>query len=145
MKEFERKQLLERIDREGATVGVQIPDSVEVQSETVDLRSFVFEIRRRETVQPAEQERVEAARRNLRRERRERREQLETGDITVEEGERLASVIIGLDRALTELENLDSGSIEAEAEAKVAADRKRWLQFLQKATGQADSTQGRGR
>lgn len=138
MKEFERKQLLERIEREGATVGASIPDEVTVQGEQVPLRDFVFEIRRRDTVPPGEAERVERATRNLRRERLQRKQQIEEGAITRAEGDRLAESIIGLDRALTELENLGPVDLEAEAEAEATADRKRWTRFLRKALGHAD-------
>lgn len=135
MKEYERAQLLERIDRESATIGADIPDRIEIQGEAIDLRSFVFEIRRRETVPPGERDRVETAKKNLRRERRERRDRIETGEITFEEGEKVAGAIIGITRALDALENLDASGIEQEARAKEAADTKRWTQFLKKALG----------
>ncbi|MFT4944200.1 MAG: hypothetical protein ACI9K3_000129 [Halovenus sp.] len=143
MKQFERKQLLERIEREGATVGASIPDQMTVQGEEIDLRAFVFEIRRRDTVPPGERDRVERAKRNLRRERLQRKQRIENDDISREEGERLAEAVIGLDRALNELENLGPVDVEAEAQATEAADRKRWTRFLQKALGNADDD-GRG-
>ncbi|WP_293031658.1 DUF5788 family protein, partial [Natronococcus sp.] len=77
MQEYERKQLLERVEREGATVGADIPETITVQGEEIDLRTFVFEIKRRETVPPGERDRVEQAKRNLRRERVERLEAIE--------------------------------------------------------------------
>ena len=104
MKEYERKQLLERIGRDGATVGAAIPDRIDIQGESVDLREFVFEIKRRDTVPPGERERVEQAKTNLRRERLQRKQRIEDGDISREEGERLAEAIIGIDRALNALE-----------------------------------------
>ena len=143
MKQFERKQLLERIEREGATVGASIPDQMTVQGEEIDLRTFVFEIRRRDTVPPGERDRVERAKRNLRRERLQRKQRIEEDDISREEGERLAEAVIGLDRALNELENLGPVDVEAEAQATETADRKRWTRFLQKALGNADDD-GRG-
>ncbi len=143
VKQFERKQLLERIEREGATVGASIPDQMTVQGEEIDLRAFVFEIRRRDTVPPGERDRVERAKRNLRRERLQRKQRIENDNISREEGERLAEAVIGLDRALNELENLGPVDVEAEAQATEAADRKRWTRFLQKALGNADDD-GRG-
>ncbi|PSP66746.1 hypothetical protein BRC70_08735, partial [Halobacteriales archaeon QH_6_68_27] len=95
MKEYERKQLLERIERDGATVGVDIPDRIEVQGEAVDLREFVVEIKRRETVPSGERERVERAKKNLRRERLQRKQRIEDDDISREEGEQLAQAVIG--------------------------------------------------
>ncbi|MEF8818699.1 MAG: DUF5788 family protein [Haloferacaceae archaeon] len=138
MKEFERKQLVERIDRDGATVGVRIPDRVEVQGEEVELRDFVFEIKRRDTVPPGERDRVERAKRNLRRERRERRELIEAGEVSFAEGEEIADAIVGIDRALEALESLGSSSVEREAQAQEAADTKRWMSFLKQALGHED-------
>ncbi len=144
MKAYERKQLLERVDREGATVGVDIPDRIDVQGEPVDLREFVFEIKRRETIPPGERERVEQAKRNLRRERLERVEQIESADISREAGEQLATSILGIDRALNALQNLGPTDLEREQQAQQAADTKRWMSFLKKALGKEDGMTTRG-
>jgi hypothetical protein len=142
VKEYERKQLIERVEREGATVGADIPERIDVQGEAVDLREFVFEIKRRDTVPAGERERVERAKKNLRRERLQRKQRIEDGDISREEGEQLAADIVGLDRALNALESLGPTDIEAEIEAQEAADRKRWMSFLRKALGQDHDSQG---
>ncbi|MGQ4555741.1 DUF5788 family protein [Halobellus sp. GM3] len=144
MKEFQRKQLLERVNREGATVGVEIPDEIEVQGEELDLRTFVFEIKRRETVPEGERERVERAKRNLRRERRQRLERIENGEVTFERGERLAESVIGIDRALNALEQLRPVDLEQESAVQEAADQKRWMSFLKQALGREDSGRTRG-
>lgn len=144
MREFERKQLLERIEREGATVGASIPDRITVQGEEIDLQEFVFEIRRRETVPAGERDRVEKAKKNLRRERLQRKQKIEEGDITFEEGEELVDAIIGIDRALNALEQLGRIDLENEAKAQEAADRKRWMKFLRKALGHTDDDSGIG-
>ncbi|WP_254764333.1 DUF5788 family protein [Natrinema marinum] len=138
MQEYERKQLLERVEREGATVGADIPETITVQGEEIDLRTFVFEIKRRETVPSGERERVEQAKRNLRRERLERLEQIEEGEIAREKGEELARSIIGIDRALNALESLGPTDLEREQKVQQAQDRKRWMSFLKKALGQDD-------
>jgi hypothetical protein len=145
VKEFERKQLLERVEREGATVGADIPDQIEIQGETVELREFVFEIRRRETVPRGERERVERAKKNLRRERLQRKQRIEEGDVSYEEGEALARAVIGIDRALNALEQLGPVDVEREAQAQEAADRKRWMNFLQKALGNESDEAARSR
>ena len=146
MKEYQRKQLLERLDREGSTVGLRIPERIEVGGEPVDLRAFVFEIKRRETIPPGERERVEEAKKNLRRERLSRRQRIESGEVGYEEGERLVEDVLGIDRALNALESLEPTDLEAEAAAQEAADTKRWMTFLKKALGQdAASRRGRGR
>lgn len=142
MQEFERKQLLERVNREGATIGTRIPDRIEVQGDEVELRDFVFEIKRRETVPAGEQERVEQAKRNLRRERLERLERIEEeDDLSFDEGSELADSIVGLDRALDALEQLKPEDIEQKSQLQEAADQKRWSKFLQQALGR-DSGRG---
>lgn len=144
MKEYRRKQLLERVNREGAIVGAEIPDEIEVQGETVDLRTFVFEIKRRETVPEGEKERVERAKKNLRRERLQRYQRIEEGEIPYEEGTREAEAIVGIDRALNALEQLRPVDLEAETARQSAADKKRWMNFLKQALGK-DDDQGRSR
>jgi hypothetical protein len=144
VKEYERKQLLERVEREGATVGADIPETIDVQGESVDLREFVFEIKRRETVPAGERDRVEEAKKNLRRERLQRKQLLEDGDVTRAEGEEIAAAIVGIDRALNALESLGPTDLEREAEAKEVADRKRWMSFLKQALGHEDAS-NRGR
>ncbi len=144
IKEFERKQLLERIERESATVGASIPEQITIQGEEINLQEFVFEIRRRDTIPSGERERVEQAKKNLRRERLQRKQRIEDDPITYEEGDRLTEAIIGIDRALNELESLGPVDIEDEAQAQEAADRKRWMKFLQKALGNADDNSGHG-
>jgi hypothetical protein len=144
VQEFERKQLLERIGREGATVGASIPDRITIQGEKIDLREFVFEIRRRDTIPRGERDRVERAKKNLRRERLQRKQRIQSEDLSFEEGEQIAEAIIGIDRALNELESLDPVDLEAEEQAQEAADRKRWMNFLRKALGHADEDSGHG-
>ena len=143
MDEYERKRLLERIGREGATVGVSIPERVTVQGQEVDLHEFVFEIKRRETVPPGEREKVEEAKRNLRRERLQRKQRIENDEISFEEGERLAESIVGIDRALEALQSLGPSDIAGEAKRQEAMDQKRWMNFLKQVLGRDDDSSKR--
>lgn len=144
MKSYERKQLLERVRREGATVGASIPESIDVQGESVDLQEFVFEIKRRDTIPTGERERVDQAKKNLRRERLQRLQRIESGDITRQEGDELVASIIGIDRALNALEQLGPTDLERESKIQETADRKRWMSFLKKVLG-TGSSEGRMR
>ena len=143
MKEYQQKQLLERVNREGATVGADIPDRITVQGEEVDLQAFVFEIKRRDTVPAGERERVEQAKKNLRRERLQRVQQIERDEVTYEEGRELVESVIGIDRALNALEQLRTPDLEREAKAQEAADQKRWMKFLRQALGREDGRTSR--
>jgi len=130
------------VDREAATVGAEIPEEIEIQGESIDLQSFVFEIKRRDSVPPGERDRVERAKRNLRRERLERLERIEENEVSYETGDELAASIIGIDRALNALEGLNAADPETEAQRQEAADRKRWMSFLKKALGREDAGSG---
>ncbi|WP_277554262.1 DUF5788 family protein [Halobaculum limi] len=140
MREYQRKQLLERVNKESATIGADIPDRIEVQGEEIDLRTFVFEIKRRDTIPEGERERVEQAKRNLRRERLERLDQIEENRVDFETGEDLAASIIGIDRALEALDSLNPADIQTEAKRQEAMDQKRWMSFLKKALGHDDAS-----
>ncbi|UPM42413.1 DUF5788 family protein [Halocatena salina] len=144
MKPYERKQLLERVEREGATVGASIPETIDVQGKEIALQEFIFETKRRNTIPPDDRERVERLKKNLRRERRQRVQRIEDDDISFETGERLVESVIGIDRALSALERLEPVDIEQEIATKKTADRKRWSNFLKRALGREDSS-SRGR
>lgn len=145
MQEHERRQLLERIDREGATVGASIPETIEVDEETVDLRAFVFEVKRLETVPEEKRAEVAQTKKRLRRARLKRKQRLESADeLSRAAGERLVEEIIGIDRALNALSTLEPTDLEDEADAREAADRKRWISFLREVLGQEDSDMRRG-
>lgn len=142
VKEYERKQLLERVDREAATVGASVPDEIELDGERLPLAEFVFEVRSSEGGES--RERVEWAKKKLRRERLDRRQRIEDGEVSFEEGEDLAAEIIGIDRALNALESLGEADLQSQSERSEAADTKRWFTFLKKALGREEDTAARG-
>ena len=143
MDDPQRKQLLERVNREGATIGHRIPEQITIQGESVALRDFVFEVRQRESYPQSERERVKRATRNLRRGRKQRLETLEEDPISYEDGEQLVEEIIGIDRALNALGSLEATDIEAEQQE--VADKRRWMNFLRRALGHEDRSSGQSR
>lgn len=145
MQEYERKQLLERIQREGATVGASIPETIEVQGETLDLREFVFEVKRLDRVPADMREEVAAAKKNLRRERLQRKQRIERDEVSREEAEALVDAIVGIDRALNALESLGPTDLEAEVETQEVMDQKRWFDFLEQVLGHDDASRRGGR
>lgn len=136
MKPFERKQLLERVEREGATVGHTIPEVITLDGDELQLREFIFETKRVDVVGEEHGQRVDDVVTMLRRERLERKQRLEEAELTRDVGERLAEEIVGIDRALTTLESLETSDIEAESKQAERADRQRWVTFLKRALGQ---------
>ncbi|MGM0398370.1 MAG: DUF5788 family protein [Halobacteriota archaeon] len=144
MKEYERKQLLERIGRDGATIGVRVPETIDLQGEPFELQSFVFETKRQDEIPADHRERVDAVKRRLRSERQERRRRLEHEDIDRARGEELVETIVGIDRALNALESLGETDLARESAAAETADQKRWLAFLKKALGRDSDDSGPG-
>ncbi|MFB6134012.1 MAG: DUF5788 family protein, partial [Halanaeroarchaeum sp.] len=114
MKEYERKQLLERIGRDGATVGASVPETIDLQGEPFELQSFVFETKRLDTHPPDHRERVETIKKRLRKARQRRKRRLEHEDVDRETGESIAEEIVGIDRALNALESLGETDLEGE-------------------------------
>ncbi|MFB6134136.1 MAG: DUF5788 family protein [Halanaeroarchaeum sp.] len=144
MKDYERKQLLERVGREGATIGFSIPETVEIDGESFELRAFVMKTKRLETTPPDHRERVESVKKSLRFERTERYQRLQHESMSASEGERLAEEIVGIDRALEALQSHGDTDVAAEARAAQTADQKRWLSFLKRALGHDDEDSGPG-
>lgn len=132
MKSYERKTLLEKLEREGGTIGASIPEEVEVDGESVPLRRYVVG----ETSEEIPFSEAEM-KKQLRRLRLGLVEDLEEVEMSYEEGERVVERIRGIGRALESLE-ASGGSVEREANAAELADRKRWRKFLSEVTGQED-------
>ena len=137
MKQHDRDRLLERIERDGATVGASIPETLQVGDEDVALRSFVHAARAGDRSPEAVREMIES----LRAERQRRRAEIEAGDCPFERAEALADAIVGIDRALTVLESDGETDVEAEARRRRQADQQRWRNFVRQVTG--DRTEGR--
>lgn len=139
VKPYEREALLDRIDREGATIGAAIPEEVALEDGTVPLRKRVLELQTggAETNEGAAA--ADELRFQLRRVRNREQERLETADLDYETGEQITERVIGIDRALEILDDLGSEEdLEARIAAQERADRERWLNFLKQALGQSD-------
>ncbi|WP_276255618.1 DUF5788 family protein [Halomontanus rarus] len=130
MNDRQRRRLLERVDRPSQTIGEDVPDELTVQGTTIDLKAFVFECKRLETIPKHERERIETVKTDLRRERLERKQRIAREDLAVEEGERLVQSIHGIDRALNALEGLDSPSIGEQVRRKRLEDARELRSLL---------------
>lgn len=130
MKEYEREALLERAERDSASVGTRVPETVELDGEEFALSEYVFEARAGDV----DADDVKEKKKLLRRRRSALLSEVRDGDLTYDEGERVVERVAGIDRALNILQGT-GGGVEAEARAKEKADEKRWLDFLKKVTG----------
>jgi hypothetical protein len=101
-------------------------------------------VRALDGVAPERRDRVEWAKKQLRRARLERRQRLEEGAVSVAVGEELVAEIVGIDRALNALESLGEPDLESQVERAETADAKRWYTFLETALGRDDDGATRG-
>ncbi|GAB7091320.1 hypothetical protein JCM18237_15910 [Halorubrum luteum] len=130
MDEDEREALLKRVNRQSATVGASVPETLDIHGDEIDLREFLVESRKVDRIPPDTMEVVGEALRTLRAERETRVERIETGSIDRERAEALANEITGIDRAINALENIRQPEFADTANATSIDDHKRWLGFL---------------
>ncbi|MFB6150332.1 MAG: DUF5788 family protein [Haloarculaceae archaeon] len=135
MDEDERERLLERVNRQTATVGASLPEAITVDGEEFALAEFLIETKKMDRLPPETEETLEAAKRTLRAERSRRIERLESEPLDREEGEDLADEIIGIDRALNALEKIRHPDYAEKSQSAEIEDYKRWLGFLDEVQG----------
>jgi len=127
-----RAELLERVNRQSATVGAKTPATITIDGTEIDLHAFLSETRNLPEIPPGTKELVSTAKQRLKTERDERVERLKT-DQTLDEAtaETLAEEIIGLDRARNALDGVYRPNYGEEAHNMTIDDYKRWLGFVE--------------
>lgn len=134
MDQEDRDKLLERINRQGATVGSRIPETITVGDSALPLREFVIETRKLEAIPEDASELVRKTMTKLTDRREELERRLKTDPLEREQAERIAAEIVGIDRAINALENLRRPSYGEDAARSQIDDYKRWLGFLESVT-----------
>lgn len=106
MDDAAREKLLRRVNRQGATVGASLPETVSIGDDELPLAEFVIETRKVPGGPPEHRELLTTAKKTLRNERGRRLERLESEPVDLKPAETLADEIVGIDRALNALENI---------------------------------------
>ena len=130
MNKAERQELLDRVNRQSATIGASTPDTITIQGEELDLQEFLIETRNIETLPAETSELVSRARQSLATERQQRVDRLETDQLSREEAEQLADEIVGIDRARNALKTIRHPDFGDQAATTNVDDHKRWLSFV---------------
>lgn len=140
MRDHERRVLRERVDRETATIGASIPESVTIDDETIALAEEVHRLQRANSLDAEDRGAIEGLLVGLRQRRTELVRQLEQDEtLDWDAGEGLVDRIIGIDRARSVLRNLDEEiDIESEIQQQTVADMERWRTFIRKASSDVD-------
>lgn len=135
MREYERTVLRERLAREGATVGAQIPEHLTIDGEERPIRREVLQLAGLESPSDSDRAQANQLKRDLRRIRRELIDRLEDDSCTFEEGEELVDTVSGIDRALNALKDIGEPSVEEQARQQETINQRRWMSFLREALG----------
>lgn len=130
MDDDEREALLQRINRQGATVGASVPETLTIHGDEIELREFLVETRKVDRIPPDTMDVVREATRTLKAERETRIEALESKPLDHERAEAIAAEVVGIDRAINALENIRRPDFADEATSTTIDDHKRWLGFL---------------
>lgn len=127
-----RAALLERVNRQSATIGAKTPETITIEGTEIDLHEFLIETRNLPEIPPGTKDLVSTAKRRLKTERTERVERLKTEESLSEAAaETLAEEIIGLDRARNALDGVYRPDYGEEAHNMTIDDYKRWLGFVE--------------
>lgn len=144
MKPYEREALLERVDRESATIGTSIPERLVLDGDPVALKERIVTLQRRESLSDEDEADRDALLVALRGKRLELRDRLEHGDIDRETGETLVEEIVAIDRARAALRAVGTDTdIEEEIREQEVADAERWRSFVKRTRGGLDRSLGR--
>jgi hypothetical protein len=132
MDDSTRAELLERVNRQSATIGAKTPATITIDGTEIDLHAFLIETRELPEIPPGTKELVSTAKQRLKTERDERAERLKTDQTLDEEAaETIAEEIIGLDRARNALDGIYRPNYGEEAHNMTIDDYKRWLGFVE--------------
>ncbi|AWB27501.1 DUF5788 family protein [Halococcoides cellulosivorans] len=130
-----RSELIDRVQRRGSTIGQSIPRTVTIDGTELALKEFVWETKRQGVVPPDQRDRVRSVRASLTSKRDAMVNRLRSEELSVEEAERIADEIVGIDRAIAALKNLREPDIaEADREHSIESSR-RWVDFLDAIVG----------
>lgn len=129
-----RKILISKADKDSATVGISIPDSMTIQGREIPLHKIVFKICSTDNVPKEYDMTIDEIKVMLRRERNNLIDKIENADdMTRKEGEKSVEKINQIDRALSFIKDSDKDiDIEAEIKKSDAQSTKRWKSFLDK-------------
>jgi len=106
MNSDERTELLKRVNRQSATVGASIPETITVDGHELELREFLVETRKVDEIPPETNKLLSRAKQVFAAERNKRVDRLKHDQLTSDEAEQLANEIIGIDRARNALKTI---------------------------------------
>lgn len=129
---------LDQIDRDSATVGINIPEEIEVQGQVIPLKTIVFEVCSEGSIPDSYDLNLSDIKVNLRRERNDMIDRIESGEVTETEAEDIVRKSKQIERSLNAINNPLEEDLESRIKRKEAQDKKKWRNFLNKIKGNED-------
>lgn len=142
MKDSEIEMYLEQIDRDSSTVGIQIPEDMEVDGETIPLEHIVYNICSEGEVPDQFDLNVNEIKVNLRRKRNDMIDKIENDEVSSNKAELIVNKTKQIDRALNAIDSPSDEDLESKIKRKEAQDEKKWRNFIKKIKGE-DNSRGR--
>ena len=105
MNDRERQRLLDRVHQPSGTVGRSIPETLELDGESIPVRECYFDVADEDTEEA--QRRVEEVLWYLRRKRRKLLQRIREDEMSYETGEEVAGTVQELDRAINAFESVE--------------------------------------
>ncbi len=129
MKEYERKSLLAKVEKDSASLGSEIPETIEVQGENINLRNLIFS----DLKDDLDGDFIYELENKLKDEKKDLYNTLKEGKISYDEGLDIVERISGIERALTILnKSSEDIDINKKIKRKEKKDYERWVNFLKK-------------
>jgi hypothetical protein len=135
----ERRQILSALHSRLFWVGQHIPDYVEFEGETYPLHNYVWELIQKEEFSPAEKSKIEKCIEIISAKEKKGEKELEEKSLTSEEARILYHETAGLLRAITDLKEIESGTLKENTKRfqeqfvnQRIKDAKLWLEFIKK-------------
>lgn len=130
MNEQEREQYLSRIRKESSTIGIDIPDNIDIDGENIPIGDIVFKYSSENNIQGFDFD-ISELKVGLRRERNSIIEIIETEEISEKKAEDYVSKVKKIDRILNALES-DDQDYGQKSKIKEAKRDIKWKNFLDK-------------
>jgi Family of unknown function (DUF5788) len=135
----ERKQLLSALHCRLFWVGQHIPDLVEFEGETYPLHNYVWELIQKDKLTEVEKSRIDKCIEIISAKEKKDEKELEENPLTPEEAKNLYHETAGLLRAITDLKEIEDGTLKESAKrfqeqfnTQRIKDVRLWLEFINK-------------
>lgn len=132
MNEQQSEELLSQIYRSSGLVGGSIPETIQLDDESVPVRSFYFKISNQEELHEEDRESVEEILSYLRRKRLSLIQRIRNRTVDYETGQTFVSRVQMLDRAINAFESLDDPSYEEQVRQEKIESARELVEFMRK-------------